>query len=155
MTITANILTTDDNRFYRCTVNSVRGVPVIIEISVRIFLQLEKEEIYAFKNYYTVKKYWENLIMKLSFYTHIQKHVTKERQVKGEIYNQHIIGLEKVLDHEIRVTTIEYHEQSPLIQKIIPKKSSPELGNVAVMCSENVDRRGYQEIDATLGKIYY
>jgi len=73
-----------------------------------------------------------------------------------EIYGQHIISPEEVLNHRIHVDTIEYHEQPPLIPKDSSKNKfpKPDLDRkyIAVMCSEDIDKRGYQEIDATLGK---
>jgi hypothetical protein len=261
----SDILPTDDEKFYRCAVNSVRGIPVIIEIAVRAFLRLIQEEMNVFQNYETAQKYWENLkfdinqkytkkhwlfslhtknnIMKLLYYIHVQKLVTKTDKLNGstieeveasgliyleetddndifiprapliliialvdffdlriffhnillnpfilinqdnfpdfilrihyatyglmirngihsitlrEIYGQHIIGPEEVLNHRIRVDTIEYHVQPTLIPKdnLKAKFTRPNLDrkHVAVMCSEDIDNRGYQEIDATSGK---
>ncbi|CAI2188724.1 15931_t:CDS:2 [Funneliformis geosporum] len=261
----SDILPTDDEIFYRCAVNSVRGIPVIIEIAVRTLLHLKNEGVSAFQNYDTAKKYWENLkfrvnqkyskkhwlsslhnennIMKLLFYIHVQKHVTKKDQLSGctieeveasgliyldetikdvefipraplilivalveffdlhiffdpillnpftlinqdnfpdfilrihhatyglmirtgiryitlsEIYGRYIDGPRRVLDHRIYVEIIDYHEQPPLIPKDSSKEkfTRPDLDRkrVAVMCSEDIDKRGYQEIDATLGK---
>ncbi|CAG8678998.1 7163_t:CDS:1 [Funneliformis mosseae] len=103
----SNILSGKNERFYYCIVNSVRGIPVIIEITVITLAYLgEKEEIKgAFQSYDVAKKYWENIkdrvkekyskkywllslhskdnIMKLLYYIHIQKLVTKTDQLNG------------------------------------------------------------------------
>nr|CAG8437433.1 12308_t:CDS:2 [Entrophospora candida] len=77
----------------------------------------------------------------------------------GEIYGQHIIGPEGVLNHNIciqdTINTIEYHEQPSLIPKNDSKEFiRPELNRrcVEVICSEDTDIGGYQEIDATTGR---
>ncbi|RHZ68602.1 hypothetical protein Glove_294g172 [Diversispora epigaea] len=261
----SDILPEKGEKFYRCVVNSIRGIPVIIEIAVKLFLNLKVEGISVFQSYDTVSKYWEYLknkvsqkysyelwrsslhnndnIRKLLYYIHIQKRISKrdklnectikEMETSGliyldetnernifipraplilivilvdffnlhiffdnillnpfilinqdnfpdfilrihhatyglmicngieqitlkEIYGQHIIGPEEVLNHEICVNTIEYYEQPPLV----PKDSSNEQftksklykehrKHLEVICSEDVDRRGYREIDAT------
>ncbi|CAB4438357.1 unnamed protein product [Rhizophagus irregularis] len=60
-----------------------------------------------------------------------------------EIYDQHIIGPEEVLNHEIRVDTIEYYEQPSLIPKDNYKEkfTRPNLNrkHIEVMCSEDID----------------
>jgi hypothetical protein len=38
-----SILPEKDERLYHCAVNSVRGIPVIIEMAVRAFLRLEQK----------------------------------------------------------------------------------------------------------------
>jgi hypothetical protein len=263
----SDILPGKDKRLYRCIVNSVKGIPVIIETAVIILAHLgeEKEMKEAFQNYDVAKKYWENIkdrvkekyskkhwllslhnednIMKLLYYIHIQKPIAKTDQLNGctieeveasgliylediakddefipraplilitvlvdffnlhkifdtillnpfilinqdnfpdfilqihhatyslmirtgicsitlrEIYGQHIIGPKEILNHRIRVDTIEYYEQPPLILKDSFKskftKSDLNRKHIAVMCSESIDKRRYREIDTTLNK---
>ncbi|RIA96857.1 hypothetical protein C1645_871831 [Glomus cerebriforme] len=103
----SDILPEEDERFYRCVVNSIRGIPVIIEIAVTTLAHLGENEKMkkAFQNYDVAKKYWENIkdcvkdkyskkhwllslhnednIMKLLYYIHIQKFVTKTDQLNS------------------------------------------------------------------------
>ncbi len=124
----SDILPTDDKKFYRCAVNSIRGIPVIIGIAVRAFLCLiQKEKMNAFQNYETAQKYWEilkfdvnqkytkkhwlsslhteNNIMKLLYYIHVQKLVTKTDKLNGftieEVESSGLIYLEETDENDI------------------------------------------------------
>jgi hypothetical protein len=261
----SDVLPEENQKLYRCMVNSIRGIPVIIEIAVELFIGMESGGTRVFQSYDTAIKYWEclrayvnqkyskeqwrsslhneNNVMKLLYYIHIQKSVTKKDQLNGctieeveasgliyleetikneefipraplifivalvelfdlhiffdtillnpftlinqdnfpdfilrihhatyglmvrtgirsitlrEIYGQHIIGPEEVLNHRVCVDTIEYHEQPPLIPKNSSKVKFTKPGlnrkRVEVICSEDFDTRGYREIDATLNR---